>query len=99
MRAFDAATRITLNDANHQLGLPIQADLAHYYGDPSLPPVDAAIRNGRLLTGADLDVESVRRDKQGNYWFGDEFGPYLVKTDERGTVLRSAIPLPGVRAP
>lgn len=97
--AFDAGTRITLNDANHQLGLPIQADLSNYYGNPALPAVDPTIRSRRLLTGADLDVESVRRDKQGNFWFGDEFGPYLIKTDENGTVLRKAIPLPGVRAP
>ena len=98
-RSFDARTRITLNDANHQLGIPIQADYTHYYDNPANPPVDAAIRSGRLLTGADLDVESVRRDKRGNYWFGDEFGPYLVKTDARGMVLRAAIPLPGVYAP
>jgi hypothetical protein len=97
--AFGVSTRITLNDANHQLGLPIQADYVHYYDNPANAPVDPAIRAGRLLTGADLDVESVRRDHQGNYWFGDEFGPYLVKTDAQGTVLRAAIPLPGVRAP
>jgi hypothetical protein len=96
---FDAGTRITLNDANHQLSLPIQAELTNYYADPALPAVDPVIRDARLLTGADLDVESVRRDKHGNFWFGDEFGPYLVKTDEHGTVLRKAIPLPGVRAP
>lgn len=99
LRSFDARTRITLNDANHQLGLPIQADYANYYNNPANPAVDASIRSGRLLTGADLDVESVRRDRRGNYWFGDEFGPYLVKTDAQGTVLRAAIPLPGVRAP
>jgi hypothetical protein len=97
--AFDDRTRLTLNDANHQLGLPIQADYANYYDNAANAPVDAAIRSGRLLTGADLDVESVRRDAKGNYWFGDEFGPYLVKTDAHGTVLRSAIPLPGVYAP
>ncbi len=74
--AFNARTRITLNDANHQIGIPIQADYHHYYNNPANPPVDDAIRSGRLLTGADLDVESVRRDKHGNYWFGDEFGPY-----------------------
>jgi hypothetical protein len=61
--------------------------------------VDAGIRAGRLLTGADFDVESFRRDRDGNYWFGDEFGPYLVKTDAKGTVLRSEIPMPGVFAP
>ncbi|AKJ27389.1 esterase-like activity of phytase family protein [Caldimonas brevitalea] len=96
---FDASTRITLNDADHQLGLPIQADHAHYYNDSARPPVDPQIRRDRLLTGADLDVESVRRDRHGHYWFGDEFGPYLVKTDAQGKVLRPAIPLPGVRAP
>lgn len=96
---FDRTTRITLNDANRKLGLAIQADYANYYNDPAKPAVDATIREQRLLTGADLDVESVRRDADGNYWFGDEFGPYLVKTDARGTVLRAAIPLPGVYAP
>ncbi|MED5619817.1 esterase-like activity of phytase family protein [Ideonella sp. BN130291] len=96
---FSRRTRLTLNDAQHQLGLPIQADLEHYYGDPAKPAVAPEIRAGRLLTGADLDIESIRRDKQGHYWFGDEFGPYLVKTDTHGTVLRAAIPLPGVYAP
>lgn len=97
--AFDSRTRITLNDASRLLGLPIQADYSHYYDNPAGIPVDAAVREGRLLTGADLDVESVRRDHRGNYWFGDEFGPYLVKTDARGTVPRPAITLPGVHAP
>ena len=99
MHAFDSRTRLTLNDADHQLGIPIQADYTHYYNNPANPLVDETIRNGRLLTGADLDVESMRRDRRGNYWFGDEFGPYLIKTDARGTVLRSVIPLPGVYAP
>lgn len=99
MHAFDSRTRLTLNDADHRLGIPIQADYTHYYNNPANPLVDETIRNGRLLTGADLDVESMRRDRRGNYWFGDEFGPYLIKTDARGTVLRSVIPLPGVYAP
>ncbi len=43
--------------------------------------MDPSIRTGRLLTGADFDIESFRLDRNGNYWFGDEFGPYLVKTD------------------
>ncbi len=97
--SFDSSTRITLNDADHQLGLPIQAELSNYYGDAAKPLVDADIRSSRLLTGADLDIESMRRDRAGNLWFGDEFGPYLVKTDPKGKVLRAAIPLPGVYAP
>ena len=74
--AFDDSTRLSLNDANHLLGIPIQADYGNYYDNAANPGVDEAIRSGRLLTGADLDVESVRRDRKGNYWFGDEFGPY-----------------------
>ncbi|WP_341891372.1 esterase-like activity of phytase family protein [Variovorax sp. YR752] len=97
--AFDTRTRLQLNDENRRLTLRIQADLANYYGDPARPPVDASIRRGRLLTGADFDIEAFRRDHRGHYWFGDEFGPYLLKTDSRGTVLRSEISMPGVYAP
>ena len=96
---FDARTRLELNDARHKLTVPIQADYANYYNNPANPPVDAKIRAGRLLTGADFDIESFRRDRWSNYWFGDEFGPYLIKTDANGTILRSEIPLPGVYAP
>lgn len=91
--------RITLNDVNRQLELPIQADYRFYYNDGSKPQVAPPIRFGRLLTGADLDVESVRQDRSCALWFGDEFGPYLIKTDLSGAVLRSAISLPGVYAP
>ena len=97
--AFDARTRLSFNDANRLLTVPIQADYEHYYDDATKPVVDASIRSGRLLTGADFDIESVRQDRDGNYWLGDEFGPYLIKTDRHGTVLRAQIPLPGVWAP
>lgn len=97
--SFTEASRIFLRDPDHRLGFTIQADLEHYYGNPANPKVDAAIKSGRLLTGADLDIESVRQDKNGNLWFGDEFGPFLVKTDASGRVLRGEIALPGVMAP
>lgn len=81
---FDAASRITLNDANRRLPFAIVADGATYPG--SSIAVDSRISSGRLLTGADLDLESVRRDRAGNLWFGEEFGPFLIKTDASGTV-------------
>lgn len=101
---FDASTRITLSDPSRKLGFAIQADYAKYYnGSASLNPngiaVDSSIRANKLLTGADLDTESVRQDKYGNMWFGDEFGPYLVKTDASGKVLSRDVSLPGVFAP
>lgn len=97
--AFDASTRLSFNDAQHQVPWAIQADFEHYYNDPAKPAVDATVRERRLLTGADFDIESIRRDSHGNYWLGDEFGPYLLKTDAQGTLLRAPIPLPGVYAP
>src|SRR5262245_37923824 len=39
----------------------------------------------RYLTGADLDIESVQPVGDALY-FGDEFGPYIVKTDRQGKV-------------
>ena len=59
----------------------------------------ASIRAGRLLTGADLDIESVRQFKNGLLWFCVEFGCFIVKTDATGRVLRREVPLPGVQAP
>jgi hypothetical protein len=40
----------------------------------------------RYLTGADFDIESIQVIGS-DLWFGDEFGPYLVKTDMSGKVL------------
>ncbi len=99
LSAFAPASFVTLADPDRRLGFPIQADYANYYDNPANPAVDPTIRAGRLLTGADFDIESLRRDKNGNYWFGDEFGPFLVKADANGKVLRGQVSLPGVFAP
>lgn len=53
----------------------------------------------RLLTGADFDIESVRQDRNGDFWIGDEFGPFLLHTDATGKVLDAPIPLPQVKSP
>jgi hypothetical protein len=39
----------------------------------------------RYLTGADLDIESMQFVGD-SVWFGDEFGPYLIRTDRDGKV-------------
>lgn len=54
---------------------------------------------GRPLTGADFDIESVRRAKDGTLWFGDEFGPFLLHTDAAGKMLEAPFALPGVKSP
>ena len=56
-------------------------------------------RPDRLLTGADLDLESVRAIRNGDLWFGDEFGPFLLHTDSTGKVLEAPFPLPDVASP
>jgi hypothetical protein len=97
--SFNNSTYISLRDTDHKLGFSIQADYTNYYNNAANPLVDSTIRSGRLLTGADFDIESMRKDKNGNLWFGEEFGPYLVKTDATGKVLRQEVPLPGVISP
>jgi hypothetical protein len=56
-------------------------------------------RPDRVLTGADLDVESIVRGGDGTLWLGDEFGPYLLHFDRAGRLLSAPVPLPGVFAP
>ena len=86
---FSGAARITLSDPNGVLtgmGISPVYSGAQYPG--SALAVDSGITSGKLLTGGDLDVESVRRDRNGNLWFGEEFGPFLVKTDAAGQVQK-----------
>jgi glycerophosphoryl diester phosphodiesterase len=56
-------------------------------------------RPDRLLTGADFDLESVRRTNDGTFWFGEEFGPFILHVDATGKVLEAPISLPGVMSP
>ncbi len=53
----------------------------------------------RLLTGADLDPESMVRIDDGTFWIGDEFGPFLVHIAADGRVLEPPVEAPGVRSP
>jgi hypothetical protein len=41
----------------------------------------------RYLTGSDFDIESIQPIGDA-LWFGDEFGPFLIKTDRNGKVLQ-----------
>ncbi|KRE23606.1 esterase-like activity of phytase family protein [Agromyces sp. Soil535] len=70
---------ITYNDADRVLDFPI---------------VNEATPD-RLLTGADFDIESVVLAKDGTFWVGEEFGPFLLHFDSDGTLLEKPYPLPG----
>ena len=94
---IEVESAFLLRDPDGQIEFPIVADLALYPG--SNIPVDPTIKSGRLLTGADFDVESFRRVPDGTFYFGDEFGPFLLHTDSTGRLLEPPIALPGVRSP
>lgn len=40
----------------------------------------------RYLTGVDFDIESIQL-VNGEWWIGDEFGPYVLRADATGRVL------------
>jgi glycerophosphoryl diester phosphodiesterase len=48
----------------------------------------------RWLTGGDIDPESIQRGRGGDFWIGDEFGPWILHFDSRGRLLEEPISLP-----
>ena len=54
---------------------------------------------GRLLTGGDIDPESLQRDAHGDLWVGDEFGPWILHFSACGVLLDAPYPIPDVRSP
>jgi hypothetical protein len=88
-----------LLDGSYILGGPVYARSNYYPAPAAQIPVDAAIRDGRLLTGADFDVESITRMNDGSYWVGEEFGPYLLHFDAHGRLLSLPVRHPVLRAP
>jgi glycerophosphoryl diester phosphodiesterase len=54
----------------------------------------------RLLTGGDIDPESLQRDRNGDLWVGDEFGPWVLHFDAEGRLLHRPFDAPGgLRSP
>jgi glycerophosphoryl diester phosphodiesterase len=74
---------ISLRDPDHQVDFPIVNEASP----------------DRLLTGADFDVESVVRAKDGSFWIGEEFGPFLLHVDATGTLLSAPVPFPAGKSP
>lgn len=80
---IEVLDHITYNDANDVLDFDIVGEGT----------------DERLLTGADLDIESVVRAADGTLWVGDEFGPFLLHFDAEGTLLEPPVEFPGGRSP
>jgi glycerophosphoryl diester phosphodiesterase len=80
------AWRLTPDFASGQL----EASEAFVLSDPDrhLPfPIRNHFTRERVLTGADLDPESLVQAPDGTFWVGDEHGPSLVHLDATGRVL------------
>ncbi len=87
---------IQLSDPNNLIPWDIVAD-QQFYGGTNIP-VDPAIKNNRLLTGGDFDIESFVVDKNQNIWVGDEFGPFILKFDSNGVLQQAPINTPNIDA-
>lgn len=74
---------IQLRDPNHNISWPIVNDSSRK----------------RLLTGADFDIESLVMARDGSFWIGEEFGPYLLHFSHDGVLLQAPVPMPGVKSP
>jgi hypothetical protein len=92
LNEFSQASWLQLNDRHGLLDFPIVGDGTVYPGVTI--PIDSNIKNNRLLTGGDFDLESFRQTKDGTFWFGEEFGPFLLHVDADGTLLEAPISLP-----
>ena len=55
--------------------------------------------DARLLTGGDIDPESLQRGRHGDLWVGDEFGPWILHFDSRGRLLDAPFPVDDLKSP
>ncbi len=66
---------VSFRDPDHRLSFPIVNEAT----------------SDRLLTGGDIDPESLQRDHDGDLWVGDEFGPWILHFDADGPAPRPAL--------
>jgi hypothetical protein len=75
----DQGEFIEFSDPDHLIGFPIVNEMTE----------------DRLLTGADIDPESLQRGRDGDLWVGDEFGPWILHFDADGRLLDPPFETPG----
>lgn len=80
---IEVLRHITLSDPRHKVSFPIVNEST----------------SERQLTGDDFDIESVQRSRDGSFWIGEEFGPFLLHVDSRGRVLSAPVPFPLGKSP
>jgi len=73
-------------------------DIIHLSDPDAHLPYQAKRKADHLLTGADLDPESLRRADDGSFWIGEEFNPALVHFNTDGEMLAPPYKLAGLNA-
>lgn len=91
-------TIFTFSDPDHLIPWPIWRDGA-CTSDASLPTGYSCPTADRQLTGWDFDPESLQVAKDGTFWVGEEFGPFLLHFNPDGELIEAPIPTPGVLSP
>ena len=86
----------TMCDRSHGIALP--PFTFNTFTTPP-PPACGADPAARILTGFDFDPESMQVAGDGTFWFGDEFGPFLLHADRHGRLLQAPVAVPGVTSP
>jgi hypothetical protein len=75
---------ISFRDPEHRIGFPIVNEAT----------------SSRLLTGGDIDPESLQRGRDGDLWVGDEFGPWILHFSSTGVLLDPPFAMPeGIESP
>jgi hypothetical protein len=98
---------VVLRDPDRHIPWTIVCDPTHgsrlpdlsFNAMPAPPPACGADRTARILTGFDLDPESLVRAGDGSFWISEEFGPFLVHVAADGRLLEPPVQVPGVRSP
>ena len=75
-------------------GLPIEGGKTGSTGEVALTDKLAPIG----FDARGIDPESIAVDKDGNIWISDEYGPFLIKLDPSGNVLKKYEPGNGLPA-
>ncbi|NNL95502.1 MAG: esterase-like activity of phytase family protein, partial [Xanthomonadales bacterium] len=89
---------VSLSDPDRHMPYTITADRSCYRSGEACVEVERKIRSNRLLTGADLDPESLQPGRDGTFWIGDELGPYLLHFSGDGVLLEPPFELQGLVA-
>lgn len=84
----DSAIEIKDASGKKISGLPLETGLVGSTGETAL---DLDLN----VVGYDkegLDTEGIAVDKEGNFWICDEYGPFILKLDKQGKILKKYSP-------